>query len=192
MKKPRQTVGPAESPVSLADFKLAQRVDYDDEDTIVQGYLDAATAHFDGWQGVLGRPLVTQTWSYGFSCWSRRLPIAMPNTQSVTVTYRDSEDQEQTVAPSEYELVAESGGDALVFHDFSAPQLFDDAEYPITVTAVQGFGAAIDVPQPIKAAIMLLAGHWYEHREAVTLGETSAPLALGVDALTAPYKWRHV
>jgi hypothetical protein len=59
---------------------------------------------------------------------------------------------------------------------------------------VAGWPTAADVPQPLKAAIMLLAAHFIRNREAVTIGRStveSMPLKFAVDALTAPYiLWR--
>ena len=43
------------------------------------------------------------------------------------------------------------------------------------------------MPVSIKHAILLLIGHWYKNREAVTVGNTassvSAPLMMGVQSL---------
>jgi uncharacterized phiE125 gp8 family phage protein len=53
-----------------------------------------------------------------------------------------------------------------------------------------GYGAAaIDVPEPLRQAIRLLAAHWYENRGVVALGQTSAvTLPVSVPALLAPYR----
>ena len=38
----------------------------------------------------------------------------------------------------------------------------------VNVTFVAGYGGASAVPSSFKQAIQLLAGHWYENREAVS------------------------
>src|SRR5690606_7732666 len=43
------------------------------------------------------------------------------------------------------------------------------------------------VPDPLKVAILLLVGHWYQHREAVSAAGM-APLPFAVEALIAPYR----
>lgn len=48
--------------VSLDDAKAHLRVDHDHEDMLIQTYLDAATAWVDGFDGVLGRCVLEQTW----------------------------------------------------------------------------------------------------------------------------------
>ena len=42
------------------------------------------------------------------------------------------------------------------------------------------------MPEPIKQALKLLIGHWFLSREAV--GQVGAPVAMAVEALTAPYR----
>ncbi|MFC5386578.1 head-tail connector protein [Aquamicrobium segne] len=43
------------------------------------------------------------------------------------------------------------------------------------------------VPDPLKVAILLLVGHWYQNREATSsAGMASLPFA--VEALIAPYR----
>lgn len=52
----------------------------------------------------------------------------------------------------------------------------------------------VDDPEPIllnddvKAAMLLLIGHWYANRESVVIGETVAQVPLAVEALLQPYR----
>ncbi len=43
------------------------------------------------------------------------------------------------------------------------------------------------VPESLKQAAMMLAGHWYNQREAA-VGGSSQAVAFGVDALVKPYR----
>ena len=63
MTAPIRTVAPSETPVTLADAKAHLRVDHGDEDTLIGALVSAATEYLDGWDGILGRCLVTQTWT---------------------------------------------------------------------------------------------------------------------------------
>lgn len=56
--------------------------------------------------------------------------------------------------------------------------------------AASGDTDALVLNDDIKTAMMLLVGHWYASREAVTAGATSE-LPLGVDALISPYRHYH-
>ena len=44
------------------------------------------------------------------------------------------------------------------------------------------------LPAPVRQAALLLIGHWYENREAVTVGFRGKDLPMGVDRLLAPYR----
>lgn len=62
-----------------------------------------------------------------------------------------------------------------------------DTGLPISVEATYGATVASSVPAPLKHAVLLLAAHYFEHREAAT-GEKLTALPLGVDSLLAPYR----
>lgn len=56
-------VTPPTTPIAtIAEAKKQARVDGDDEDDLIQTYLDAATSWVDGFDGVLGRCVMSQTW----------------------------------------------------------------------------------------------------------------------------------
>lgn len=57
-----RTVPPEAPIVSLEDAKAQFREGSDFEDWLSQGYLDAAEAWIDGFDGVLGRCVLPQTW----------------------------------------------------------------------------------------------------------------------------------
>ncbi|MGX7356231.1 head-tail connector protein [Citrobacter sp. ESY80] len=40
----------------------------------------------------------------------------------------------------------------------------------------------------VKAAMLLLIGHWYANRESVAVGQTVAEVPLAVEALLQPYR----
>jgi hypothetical protein len=58
----RLDVPPAVQPVTLAQLKAHANVETSDWDGPLQIYLDAAVAWLDGYAGVLGRAMVTQSW----------------------------------------------------------------------------------------------------------------------------------
>lgn len=53
---------PTEPVVTMRDMKEHLRVLHDDEDMLIQSLTDAAVSWLDGWDGVLGRCIMPQTW----------------------------------------------------------------------------------------------------------------------------------
>lgn len=191
MHRPVRTTAPP-AVVSLEEIKRhVVAVDFTDDDTLLGVLVQAATDHLDGWSGILGRCLVSQEWRQDFSCWPRcgdlRLPF--PDVASVVVKYSDADDGEQTVSASFYEVLSDARSAFVRFTDlFAPPALFDQRSDPVRVSFTAGYGAAADVPAALKVAIMMLAAHWYQNREAVSVGDTATPVPMAVDALIAPYR----
>ena len=189
MLRPVQIAAPAEAPVSLGEAKAHLNVDHDDDDTLITSLVGAAVAHLDGHAGVLGRCLVNQQWRQDYRDWHwfHRLPF--PDVSAVTVKYQDADNQEQTVSSALYELIEDARGALVSFRDvFTKPGLYDDMIAPVNITLTAGFGAADDVPQALKQAILLLVGHWYENREAVNIGNITTELPMAVNALISPFR----
>ena len=61
MLPPVRTVVPSvDDPLlTTAEAKAHCRVDTSDDDTLIASLVKAATAHLDGWSGILGRCLVS-------------------------------------------------------------------------------------------------------------------------------------
>lgn len=200
-------VTPAEIlPVSLDEARAYRRLDAADDDAVITGLIAAATAHLDGWTGVLGRCLVEQVWRQDFDAFARCLPLPLgPVIEISTVTWRNKAGQIATVASSSYSLRTDAGGRSVVrFRDsYALPSdLHEIAAVSVTYRAgyenipadagdppeTPATPARATVPEPIKTAILLLAGHWYENREAVVTGTIATALPMSVDALIAPYR----
>lgn len=180
---------PAAEPVTLAEAKAQARVDHADEDALIAGLIAAATQHLDGWEGTLGRALVTQTWAArypGFGC-VLRLPLRP--VQSVTsVVYRDATGAEETLDAGLYRLQADELG---AYVERVAETVWPETAArsdAVTVTFVAGYGDPADVPRPIRQAMLMLIEHWYDNRGAVLAGAAASPMPLAVDALLGPYR----
>lgn len=176
----------AASPITLADLKDQVRVDHSDEDDFLQGLIDAATSYLDGYAGILGRCLVTQTWAQSFDGFpdgdTIRLPF--PDVASVSVTYRDEADASQTLSSATYRLATDAGGAVLVLDDDAAWPATTARPDAVTVQMVAGYGNAAAVPMILRHAIKTLAAAMYEGREGQVTGSPA------FDAFIAPY--RHV
>jgi uncharacterized phiE125 gp8 family phage protein len=189
MHAPVLVTPPAVAPLTTAEVKAHLRVEGADDDATIGIYIEAAVAHLDGYAGILGRCIVTQTWRQDFDDFcgqTLRLPLFAATIASVKV--RGSDGTLATVASDDYALKADELGSYVRFDD--------DYDYPgdlaqsnaILVEFTAGFGAAAAVPAAIKTAILLLVGHWFANREAATIGSTGSALPFAVDALLAPYR----
>lgn len=152
---------PAATPVSLDEARAHCKADTAD-DTLLQVYLDAAVAHVDGAEGVLGRCLVTQTWDYKLDAFPETIKVPLPILASVTsISYVDADGDTQTMSASDYRV----SGQRITPGDAGWPAT-DDVTHAVTVRFVAGYGLAVAVPAAIKAAILLYVGDLYANREA--------------------------
>ncbi len=168
---------PAGEPLTLAEAKLHLRVDADitEDDSLITALIVTARQQAEH---RTGRALMTQQWRLGldqFLVDSLELPL--PKLQSLqSVTYLDINGTRQTLANTEYDVITdELVGRIIPAYGKSWP---DCREHPgsVRVDYTCGFGAASDVPQSIKAWMLLAIAAWYENREALTAGLPVAEL----------------
>lgn len=193
MLLPVRTSAPAARLISLADAKAHLRVDGTDEDDLISSLILAAESYLDGYNGVLGRALITQTWAESRPWFDYRIALRLTPVQSISsVTYYDSDNVSQTVSSDVYRLHTSGTGPYLVEVDGQSwPGATKSRDDAVTVTYVCGYGdAASDVPAPIITAAKLLVAHWFEYRGVVAQGSVSQPLRYAVDSLVAPYRVR--
>jgi uncharacterized phiE125 gp8 family phage protein len=189
MHAPVLVTPPAEAPVSRTEAKAHLRVNGTDEDTLIDGLVSGAVSHLDGYAGVLGRCMVTQTWRQDFDEFSGntlRLPLLAASIASVKT--RASDGTLATVSADDYALKQDALGSYVRFDDeYSYPGDLAQAN-GILVEFTAGYGLAASVPAALKAAILLLIGHWYANREAVVTGTIATELPISVEALITPYR----
>jgi len=194
MHRPVLVTPPATPPVSWEEADAHLRLDGDaGQKPLVEALIVAATAHLDGWTGILGRCLVEQTWRQDFDCFSPclRLPLG-PVLAVGSVKWRNADGQESTVGSASYTLITDAGGRSRVrFKDSFAPPADLDEVAAVSVTYTAGYptvGGVSTVPAAIKQAILLHIGHLYKNREAVNAGGAATELPLAYAALIAPYR----
>lgn len=132
--------------------------------TLLDRYAQAAVAHLDGFDGILGRCLITQTWGQKVNAWADEYLLPFPDVSAVTIKYVDESGSEQTVNSAQYEIVKRGRGDAVRFLDaFAEPDLDDDVDFPITLEVTAGYGAVPSaVPVDIIVAMTALVRWWYD------------------------------
>jgi|GEM_PF-90199 len=184
--------GPADPAVSLADAKAHLRVDHDADDALIEALVESAAGMIDGPDGI-GFCLQEQTWRLdldGFNefGWGRlhstddrrrwdgrrdlriRLPLR-PVVSVDSVQYVDTSGDERTMDAADYR-VSIAGGTATLTPVSSWPTPRDE---PGAVRIE--FKAGEGTPDALRAAVLLMVGHLYEHREAVSEAMQETPLA---------------
>lgn len=188
MHRPVLVTAPSTTTVTTAEAKAHLRVDHSTEDTLIGSLVQAATDHLDGYSGILGRCLVTQTWRQDFDSFERTMRLPLLAAGITSAIYVDDNAAETTITSTNYELQADDLGSFVRFiDDYAFPSGLAETR-ALRVTFTAGYGAASAVPASIKAAILLLVGHWYFNREAVVVGIAPAELPMAVTALLAPYR----
>lgn len=158
---------PATEPITLTEAKAQCRVDGTAEDALLTIYIQSAREQCEQ---RIGRKLITQTVEQRLDAFpDGEIQLeAVPVVSITSVKYDDGDGVEQTLAGSAYVLdsAAYPGG-------WLQPAV--DTEWPLTidytncvrVRYVAGFGAASDVPAPIKAWLLVTVAAMYEQRAAV-------------------------
>jgi uncharacterized phiE125 gp8 family phage protein len=179
---------PTEEPVSISEAEEHLRVETADEYKHVERLITAARQYVEDYTW---RALVTQTWELVLDEFpDGEVELRKGRLSSVTsITYYDTAGTLQTLAPAAYQVDdASDPGRVLPAPGASWPDTQAERVNAVRVRFVAGYGNAAAVPQAIKAAMLLLIGHLYEHRESEVIGTIVTPLNFAVDALLAPYR----
>ena len=167
------------SPIlSLSEVKLHLNVTHADEDAYIGLLIDAATASIDGPNGI-GMAMVHQTYRLTLDCLPAVVQLPIYPVHSID-TVRINE---EVLDPASLFLVP--GNPATLF--VAAPvHVVKPAS--VQIDYVAGFGTTgADVPADLRAAALLIIGHLYANREAVSaLSLRETPL--GVQSILARYR----
>lgn len=179
------TSPPAVEPVSVAELRAQVRLVHTQEDALLEHYIKAARQHVEG---LTRRVLITQTLRVILDRWPAgravRLPVG-PVQDVLSVSLLDSDGVPQALSPGEWRFYHGSEPGSLRAQPGAGPA---EPVNGIEIEFTAGYGAdGSFVPAPLRQAILLLAAHWYENREAsVDFGNGSMPQAL--DRLLSTYR----
>jgi uncharacterized phiE125 gp8 family phage protein len=179
---------PAAEPLTQAEVENHLRLEAGVDAVKVNSLILVARQHVER---VTSRALVEQSWELVLDRFPacREIRLAKGDLRSVTsVKYLDRDGVEQPLDAAAYQVdTARVPGRVVLAPGESWPATSDRIN-AVRIRFVAGFGAAAAaVPEPIKAAMYLLIGHLYEHRESEVVGTTVSPLQMAVNALLAPY-----
>jgi uncharacterized phiE125 gp8 family phage protein len=183
------------------DAKAHLRVDFDDDDELIESYIAAAIQNIDGRDGWLGRALASQTWELRLPEFcdrgGREIKIPLPPLIAVeSVKYYDTDDALQTFTAGDYEVVGAGGfGKArVVLKSGKAwPGIAKRAENVVvrfTAGYVDGGNSPPSgtVPAPILTALKRQVASMYENREAMVINATVTKLPGALEGLLSPLR----
>ena len=187
---------PAVEPLSLEEAKSHLRVNFNDDDAIIQLYIQAARSYVDGEDGFLGRCLVTQTWLLTLDAFpTDEIKIPLPPLQSIaSITYDDPAGVSQTVSVDDYYVdVAKEPGWVVPINSWPTPI---DAINAVRILFTAGYEPGLDspsdltgnIPASIKAGMLLMIGSWYDQREDLVVGTIVQKLPFGSENLFRPFR----
>ncbi|KEA07485.1 head-tail connector protein [Rhizobium rhizogenes] len=176
--------------VSRDEAKAHLRIFHDDDDTYIDGLVATASDWLAGENNWLGRGVIKQQWELTldcFPCGRGRVNLPKPPLFSIEgVFYTPSVGAETEITSfRELDVGVSNGGYVL-------PAV--NAVWPVTSgepgSVRIAFTAGYEtVPPSVKHAALLMVGHWFENREAVTTDQKGlANLPLAVDTLLFPYR----
>lgn len=181
-----RTVAPSVEPVTAQEALDHLRLDAVTEYNLIEALVTAAREHVEQ---VTARALITQTWQLTLDAFPTVIRPPRPRLQSASsLQYVDTNGTTQTLATSEYRVDTqqEPGRITEAFGQFWPSTR--DVTGAVTLTYVAGYGdAPSDVPQPIKQAMLLLIGSWYEQRQS-TADREQVEHPFAVNSLLWPYR----
>lgn len=178
-----QCVPPEHEPLSLAEVKAHLRIDHDAEDGLIGGYIRTARMIVERW---LGRALIKQSWQLILDRWPDgpiRLPI--PPLLSVDdIRLLSWDGSPQSLDPTLYRIESRAEpGFILPVGRSRLPQPGQTTS-GIEIDFSAGYGVSWNqVPEPVRQALSMMVGTYYEQREASAMPPTGA-----VARLLMPYR----
>lgn len=164
--------------------KQVNAEEHDLDDTLIQGFIDAAYQYAENKTGTCFKPREITIVLDSLPSGSEKLTLDYTPVREVTgFTYVDPTGQTQDIATAELRL------DTRPLYPTLAPKF--GSQWPALIAEPESVSIALSVgyeetPADAQAAMLLLIGHLYANREATAAVALSA-VPLGVDMLLAPY-----
>ena len=179
--------GAASTVVSLAEAKTFLRIDsdYDDDDAYIISLIDVATSVVEEFTR---RKLISQTFNIFYDEFPSYIDLQIGEVASVThIKYYDTSNSLQTLAASNYDVDTKIRPGRI--YESENGDFPDTFERPNAVEVEFVVGAtAGEVPAPIKQAMFIVIGRYYENRQDVVTGTIASELPLMVNHLLTPYR----
>jgi len=183
----KRIVKPSAFPVTFEEAKLHARVEHSEEDTLIQGMIEAATVYCEKIQKKMyGR----QTWQVAFDHFPMYPEIILrkaPFHSLKKFYYRNELSEEVLFVEGSDFMVDDTGLFAKII-------LLEAFRFPTDHASGNAFRIEFDcgnddmadVEATVRQAILMLVSHWYDNRGSVVIGVVSKELEFAVSALLGP------
>ncbi|MDE4059767.1 head-tail connector protein [Phaeobacter gallaeciensis] len=174
-------------PLDAADLRGRLRIDTAAEDTLLQDFLAAAASRIEGPDGV-GIALMAQTWTLTIDAWAGEITLpGWPVTGVSEIRYLDADGATQALDhAAAFRLVAGTDPVRLVRKPGAALPATLGGRSVIEIDYTLGRADASAVDPGLVTAMALLAGHYYENREATVPAQVKE-LPMGVEHILARF-----
>ena len=175
--------------VSLDEAKQHMRVEYTDDDTYIEGLIEAAEKYCET---VTGRTYLTKQLEATFDGFFPEIRLPRPpiyrSAPNVTIFYMDGTQTQTSVPSQDYKIEYSEPAILRPAYSKTWPTALADTD-SVRVSWQAGYGTArSDVPQGVRHAALMMIGHLYERRLAYdTMNSIEVPL--GVKELLSANSW---
>ncbi len=149
----RRLQGPTAPAVTLADAKLALRIDGDELDPLITAWIFGIADHAEH---TMGRAILTQTWRLLLERFPRAIALPMPPvTRVISISYLDADGFERTLPPERYVLDS-AAEPAQILPALDAPwPATRNRHNAVRIDYTTGYGAtAADTPEAIRLYLL--------------------------------------
>jgi len=183
-------VAPTAYPVSLVEVKSHCNIYHSDWDANLDRLIAAITQRLDGYEGILGRALMPQTWRMSCDCLNdNEIDIPLPPLISIdSLQYIDSTDVLTTITDAEYQIINNDKWSSKLRPVYGTVwPVAKDQPDSVYLTFTAGYPVG-EFPEAIKHAMLMIISHWNEQREDMLLGSTPHEILHSAKDLLAPYR----
>jgi uncharacterized phiE125 gp8 family phage protein len=186
----RQLTQPSTEPLTYAEVKAYLRLNGDSEETFVTSLIVVARQYVES---QIWRPLISQTWAFQLDFNEINMLAKNINKEPLisidSVQYYDANNALQTLSASSYEYDIYSSPPR--FRLKTIPTCYDRMN-TLQVNFTCGYANAAAVPLPIKQAMYMLIGHYYENRQDVVTGTQVNKIDEASEHLLNPYRNNYI
>lgn len=150
--------------VTLALAKKNSKITWDDEDDLLQLFLDASEQDAENY---IDGPIRQKNLTIGLSNWVSKLELPVfPITSIASIAYVNESGETVNMPATDYLFYSVEQANKIHFTADQLPELDGTKDFPITITCVGGYPDD-EVPAAIKNAVLLRFSHRHMFREDV-------------------------